>query len=77
MKSWIQKMLSEGDGSPSTKRVLFSITVAVGLVVFVVSFVQRGLTTENISFFTTITVATGGAYIGGRFAESGDKPSTP
>ena len=74
MRAWLHKMLSERDGSPSTKRVLFSAAVAAGLLVFVANYVQHGLTSEGVSLLTAILVATGGAYVGGRFAESGDKP---
>ena len=67
-------MLSEGDGSPSTKRVLFAIAVlaAISFSAYDI-FAHRGLTPLSVQLASAALVATGGAYAGARFAESNEK----
>jgi hypothetical protein len=71
---WISRMLSEGDGTPSTKRVCFllaitsSIALCIGLAV-------RGQSEQGaIDLMKWILTTAGGAYAITRWSEYGDKP---
>jgi|GEM_PF-4453196 len=71
-------MLSEGDGSPSTKRVLFSVAVAAAIAFCVYDIViHRGLTPMSVQLATATLVATGGSFAVSRFAESIEPTQKP
>lgn len=72
---YLQKLLAEGDGSPSTKRWCYAAAVAATLV-FCASDIalHRGLTSNSLELSKALLYATGGAYVGGRFAETRDTP---
>jgi fumarate reductase subunit D len=71
--AWIAKMMSEGDGSPSTKRILFVVSVLACLVFCAVHVVMHGLESNTIDLAKGVLFTTGGAYTAGRFAEATEK----
>lgn len=75
--AWISKLLSEGDGTPSTKRVLFSLAV-VSAVAFAGGDIcaARALTDHAVSLLQTALLYTAGAYGAGRFAEAAENSKT-
>jgi hypothetical protein len=68
--SWISRALSEGDGSPSIKRLLFAVTVVASLAFIAGYLISHGLDANAIDLAKTTLLTTGGAYTAGRFAES-------
>ena len=78
MKEWISRMLSEGDGSPSTKRVLFCVAVASAIAFCVYDIaIHNGLTPMSVQLASATLVATGGSYAVSRFAESNEPTQKP
>ena len=69
--TWLSRLLSEGDGSPSTKRVLFFIAV-VGITGVIIGYVavKRQLDTSVVDLSKAVLFSTGGAYGVGRIAEA-------
>jgi hypothetical protein len=74
MKAWVSKMLSEGDGTPSVKRVLFALSVA-GCLSFTAGHIvaHRGLDSAAIDLAKTTLLTTGTAYGVGRITEATEK----
>lgn len=71
---WLHRAFSEGDGSPSTKRVVFVGAVAAAIILCFADFAaNRSLTINCVSLATAALTAAGGAYVGGRFAERNEK----
>ena len=70
-------MLSEGDGTPSTKRVCFFIAInaAVGLCLGL--FLRHGLEALAVDLMKWVVTACGTAYGITRFAEYGMPPAPP
>ncbi len=74
VRDWLQRMLSEGDGSPSTKRVVFVVAAAIALALCVADFVKfRALTNNCVQLATIVITTSGAAYTAGRFAENKDQ----
>lgn len=70
--TWIGKMLSEADGTPSTKRMLFVLAV-VSCLAFVAGYLlKKNLDQNVVDLAKTILYTTGGAYGLGRYAEQKD-----
>jgi hypothetical protein len=75
---WISRAFCEGDGSPSAKRLLFALTLLFVLGVCTGEIVaRRSITPSAVDLLKTAMYVTGGAYVGGRFAECADKPLLP
>src|SRR5437764_11225270 len=72
---WLSRMLSEGDGTPSTKRVCFFIVTnaAVGLCLGL--FLRHGMETLATDLMKWTVTAAGAAYGITRFAEYGSGPN--
>jgi hypothetical protein len=76
--AWVSKMLSETDGTPSSKRVVmvYGAGVASGIVAALTVFVMAKCTAEQVSnMFPTVFIAfltsTVLGYVGGKAAERG------
>ena len=78
-KQWLSKMLAEKDGTPSTKRVLFTVAVLVTLGLVGVSVWLRLPIDENAKDLCKFIVgSTAAAYGVGRCAEAHENsPPTP
>ena len=70
--AWISRALSEGDGSPSIKRVLFALSVIACLAFIAGYLIKHGLDEHAIDLAKTTLFTTGGAYTVGRIAETKD-----
>lgn len=71
MFEWIKKVLSEPDGTPSTKRHLFALVVCALLLYLGYDLRHTGRISETWSTVAMALVgATGGAVTVGRFAEN-------
>lgn len=75
--TWIGKMLSESDGTPSTKRFLFAVAVLSCLAFVAGYLLKKGLDQGVIDLAKTVLYTTGGAYGVGRFAEGKTKEEDP
>ena len=71
-------MLSEGDGSPSSKRVLFcfAVVAAIAFCGYDIA-IHRGLTPLSVQLASAALVATGGSYAISRFAETAESNNPP
>lgn len=70
-KAWLSKLLSEADGSPSTKRVLFTIVIVSVLTFCAIDIgLRHGLTGTTSDLLKCVVAATGGAFGLGRCAEA-------
>ena len=68
--AWVGKALSEENGSPSTKRILFALVTLYSLgIVTGIAAIAKSLSPECLDLLKTLIYATGGAYAVGRFAE--------
>ena len=77
MKAWLSKMLSEANGNPSTKRVVFTVSVLVVLGYVGVSIFRRFQIDENAKDLCKFIVgATSAAYGIGRCAEAHETVNT-
>jgi len=74
--TWIGRAFSEPDGTPSTKRILFGLSVAWSLGLCLGGLRRGGLTPEVVDLAKATIYATAGGYTIARFAESG-KPNEP
>jgi hypothetical protein len=71
---WISRMLSEGDGTPSTKRVAFLLAITSAIILCLGLFVRHD-SAPAVDLMKWIVTAAGTAYGITRFAEYGN--STP
>ena len=71
-QTWIARAFSEGDGTPSSRRILFALAVvfALGLATGALC-VQHALTAEAVDVVKTVLWTTGAALGIGKFAEPG------
>lgn len=67
---WLNRVFSEPDGTPSSRRILFAIAVvfALGLVAGALWY-TRALTEQMVSVIETVIWATAAALGVGKFAE--------
>lgn len=70
---WLGRMLSEPDGTPSTKRVLFALSVVACLAFVAGYLLKKGLDQQVVDLAKSVLFTTGGAYGVGRFAENKPK----
>jgi hypothetical protein len=76
--TWITKAFSEGDGSPSVKRLLFGVAVISAILFCAIDLtIHRGLTSTAGDLLKNIGFVTGGAYGIGRFAEATENNKQP
>jgi len=74
LSRWISRMLSEGDGTPSTKRVAFMLATVAAVALCVGLFLRHGMEQLAVDLMKWTLTAAGGAYGVTRWAEFGDKP---
>jgi len=78
MKAWLSKMLSEHNGTPSTKRVLFAFSVLVVLGYVGFSIFKKMQIDDNAKDLCKFIVgATSAAYGLGRCAEAHETVNGP
>jgi hypothetical protein len=68
--SWLQKVLSESDGTPSVKRLVYVAAVAWAMGLTTGALTKYGLTPEVVDLTKTLLYVCGGGYAVGRFAEN-------
>jgi len=73
VKAWLQKLIGEADGSPSTRRVLFAVAVVFVLGFCVGDFTaNRAISSNAVTLLQSVLYTTGGAVAIGRFAEASE-----
>jgi hypothetical protein len=78
IKTWLARLLSEGDGSPSTKRVLFAIALLASIIFCAIDLgINRHLTSVSADLCKCAIYATAGAYGVGRCAEANESNKQP
>lgn len=70
-------MLSEGDGTPSTKRVCFVLAVVSAIALGVGLFMRHGFEALTVDLAKALLVTAGAAYGITRFAEYGGSSAPP
>ena len=70
-------MLSEGDGTPSTKRVCFALATFAAVALCVGLFLRHGMEPLAVDLMKWTLTAAGAAYGITRFAEFGNSPTPP
>ena len=73
INQWFAKMLSEPDGTPSSRRVLFALAVVACLTFCAGYLVKQGMDEKLVDLAKTVLYTTGGATTIGKFAEKGKK----
>lgn len=73
MKDWFKRLLSEQNGEPSSRRLLFFTVVMVTLGYLGYHIYKHGLDAFWADVTKMLVLTTGGAATAGRFAEN--KPS--
>jgi hypothetical protein len=68
--AWIKQVLSESDGTPSTKRHLFWLVVVALLLYLGYDLRHHGITETWSTVAMALIASTGGAFTIGRFAEN-------
>lgn len=66
---WLQRTLCEADGTPSSRRVLFAMSVAWGLGI-ATGLQVKGHIDASVDLAKSIVWATAGAVAVGKFAEA-------
>lgn len=74
---WIANAFSETDGTPSSKRLLFAFVVIATVSFCGGAYKKEGMTSQIVDLLKTALYVTGGAYVGGRFAESNRPQEAP
>lgn len=77
VSQWITKMLSESDGTPSTRRALFALAVVACLTFCAGYLVKKGMDDKLVDLAKTVLYTTGGATTIGKFAEGKKDPDEP
>ncbi len=74
--NWLKGALSEKDGTPSSKRLLYAAAVfaALGFVGWD-THLHHGLTLQGVAVLQLTVGSTAAAYIGGRIAEAKEATS--
>jgi hypothetical protein len=70
-------MLSEGDGTPSTKRVCFFIAISAAVGLCIGLFLRHGSEALSVDLMKWTLTAAGAAYGITRWAEYGSGPTPP
>lgn len=73
LNQWIVKMLSERDGTPSSRRLLFCLAVVCCLAFCGGYLVKKGMDEKLVDLAKTVLYTTGGATTVGKFAEGKKK----
>ncbi len=74
LSRWISRMLSEGDGTPSTKRVCFVLATVAAVALCAGLFLRHGMEPLAVDLMKWTLTAAGAAYGITRFAEYGNAP---
>jgi len=77
LSRWISRMLSEGDGTPSTKRVCFVLATVAAVALCAGLFLRHGMEQLAVDLMKWTITAAGAAYGITRFAEYGDGATPP
>ena len=70
---WLLKMLSEPDGTPSSRRILFALSVVACLTFCAGYLVKKGMDDKLVDLAKTVLYTTGGSTTIGKFAEGKKK----
>lgn len=74
---WISHMLSEGDGTPSTKRVCFVLSTVAAVALCAGLFLRQGMEALAVDLMKWTLTAAGAAFGITRWAEYGDSSTPP
>jgi hypothetical protein len=77
LSRWISRMLSEGDGTPSTKRVAFMLATVAAVVLCAGLFLRHGMEPLAVDLMKWTLTAAGAAYGITRWAEYGNSATPP
>jgi len=77
LSRWISRMLSEGDGTPSTKRVAFMLATVTAVALCVGLFLRHGMEPLAVDLMKWTLTAAGAAYGITRWAEYGNGATPP
>lgn len=72
--NWLKRLLSEQNGEPSSRRLLFALVVICVLAYLGWHLFKHGLDTVWADVARVLVGTTGGAVAVGRFAENNNKP---
>jgi len=75
--TWFGAAFSEPNGTPSSKRILFAFVVVSTISFCGGAYKKEGMTGQIVDLLKTALYVTGGAYVGGRFAESNKTQEAP
>lgn len=71
--TWIGKMFSEADGTPSSGRMLFALAVVASLAFCGGYLIRKGMDEKMVDLAKTVLYATGGNAAARKFAEGKTK----
>ena len=74
---WVAQMLSEGDGTPSTKRVCFLLAITSALCLCLGLFLRHGFEALVVDLAKSVLITAGAAYGITRWAEYGNGANPP
>ena len=74
---WVSLMLSEGDGTPSAKRVCFLLAITSSIALCFGLFLRHGFEALVVDLAKSVLITAGAAYGVTRWAEYGNAPIPP